>query len=59
MRRSARPCNNAGRLGEAIEALSADEALGDHIFERYVDAKTQEDEYRISVSQWMDRYLSI
>lgn len=54
-----------GSLGEAIETLKADplmrEALGDHIFERYVEAKTQEwDEYRIAVSQWeLDRYLSV
>jgi glutamine synthetase len=54
-----------GSLGEAVEALKADPlmrtALGDHIFERYVEAKTQEwDEYRIDVSQWeLDRYLSI
>jgi glutamine synthetase len=54
-----------GSLGEAVEALKADplmrEALGDHIYERYVEAKTQEwDEYRIDVSQWeLDRYLSI
>jgi glutamine synthetase len=54
-----------GSLGEAVDALKADplmrEALGDHIFERYVEAKTQEwDEYRIAVSQWeLDRYLSI
>jgi glutamine synthetase len=54
-----------GSLGEAVEALKADPlmrvALGDHIYERYVEAKTQEwDEYRIAVSQWeLDRYLSI
>ena len=35
------------------------EALGEHIFERYIEAKTQEwDEYRLDVSQWeLDRYL--
>lgn len=54
-----------GSLAEAIEELEADplmrEALGDHIFERYVEAKRLEwDEYRISVSKWeLDRYLSI
>lgn len=54
-----------GSLGEAVETLKADplmrEALGEHIFERYVEAKTLEwDEYRISVSAWeLDRYLSI
>ena len=52
-----------GSLGEAIETLKAAplmrEALGDHIFERYVTAKTQEwDEYRIAVSEWeLNRYL--
>ena len=52
-----------GSLGEAIETLRAAplmrEALGDHIFERYVTAKTQEwDEYRIAVSEWeLNRYL--
>ncbi len=54
-----------GSLGEALEALKADEvvqsALGPHIFERYVEAKQQEwDEYRLHVSQWeLDRYLAI
>lgn len=54
-----------GSLAEAIEELEADplmrEALGDHIFERYIEAKRLEwDEYRISVSKWeLDRYLSI
>jgi glutamine synthetase len=54
-----------GSLGEAVEELKKDElmrtALGEHIFERYIDAKTQEwDEYRIAVSQWeLDRYLSV
>ena len=52
-----------GSLGEAIETLKSAplmrEALGDHIFERYVTAKTQEwDEYRIAVSEWeLNRYL--
>jgi len=54
-----------GSLGEAIKALQSDplmqSALGDHIFERYVDLKVQEwDEYRIAVSEWeLERYLSI
>ncbi|MDW8319415.1 MAG: type I glutamate--ammonia ligase [Anaerolineae bacterium] len=54
-----------GSLAEAIEELEADplmrEALGDHIYERYIEAKRLEwDEYRISVSKWeLDRYLSI
>ena len=36
-------------------------ALGDHIFERYVDIKREEwDEYRVQVSQWeLERYLPV
>ena len=54
-----------GSLGEALEALKQDtvirQALGDHVFERFIDAKTQEwDEYRTYVSQWeLDRYLPL
>lgn len=54
-----------GDLGQAIEALRKDEviqsALGQHVYERYVDAKTQEwNEYRIHVTQWeLDRYLTV
>ncbi|WP_338726802.1 type I glutamate--ammonia ligase [Haladaptatus sp. DJG-WS-42] len=50
-------------LGQALTALKADEdmqdALGEHVYEKFVQAKTQEyDEYRISVSEWeLDRYL--
>ena len=52
-----------GTLSEAIDELSRDavirEALGDHIFERFVEAKREEwDEYRTQVSSWeVDRYL--
>ena len=52
-----------GTLREALEELSRDEvireALGEHIFERFVEAKTEEwDEYRMQVSAWeVDRYL--
>jgi glutamine synthetase len=52
-------------LGEAIEALAESElvlkALGEHIFNRYVDLKRAEwDEYRVEVSPWeLNRYLSI
>jgi glutamine synthetase len=52
-----------GTLGQAIEELKADAvvcaALGDHVLEHYVDAKTAEwDEYRTQVTQWeLDRYL--
>ncbi|MFP5501235.1 MAG: glutamine synthetase family protein, partial [Candidatus Sericytochromatia bacterium] len=57
--------NLAGSLAEALEALKADtvikEALGDHVFERFVAAKTQEwNEYSLYVSQWeLDRYLPL
>ena len=50
-------------LGAAVEALEEDEvildALGDHIAEKFVEAKTQEfEEYLVDVSQWeIDRYL--
>jgi glutamine synthetase len=52
-----------GTLGQAIDELKADaivcEALGDHVLEHYVNAKTAEwDEYRTQVTQWeLDRYL--
>jgi glutamine synthetase len=54
-----------GSLGEALEELQRDDlvqdALGVHIFERFVEAKQQEwDDYRLYVSQWeLDRYLPI
>jgi len=50
-------------LGQAIDALEADEviqdALGEHVYPNFVEAKTQEyDEFRVDVSQWeLDRYL--
>jgi glutamine synthetase len=52
-------------LGEAIAALRKDEvvqnALGQHVYDRFVEAKTQEwNEYRLYVTQWeLDRYLTI
>jgi glutamine synthetase len=52
-----------GTLWEAVDELRADgvirDALGDHVFERFVEAKTAEwDEYRIQVSRWeVERYL--
>ncbi|MFL5770764.1 MAG: glutamine synthetase family protein, partial [Chloroflexota bacterium] len=52
-----------GTLGEAITELEADavvvDALGEHVFSHYVDAKRAEwDEYRTQVSDWeVDRYL--
>jgi glutamine synthetase len=52
-------------LGEAVDELAGSElmrkALGDHIFERYVELKQKEwDEYRIQLTQWeLDRYLGV
>ncbi|MOA43740.1 Glutamine synthetase [compost metagenome] len=54
-----------GSLGEALDYLKRDsivkEALGEHLFNRFIEAKTQEwDEYRMQVSEWEhQRYLSI
>ena len=54
-----------GDLGEAIEELRTDEviqaALGQHVYERYVEAKTQEwNEYRTHVSEWeLSRYMTL
>jgi len=50
-------------LGEALDALEEDDviadALGDHVYENFMEAKSQEyDDYRVDVSQWeLDRYL--
>jgi glutamine synthetase len=52
-----------GTLGEALDELERDdvirEALGDHVFSHFVEAKRAEwDEYRTQVSDWeVDRYL--
>lgn len=54
-----------GTLGEALDILAEDEvikaALGDHVYEVFVRAKTAEwEEYRLQVSSWeRDRYLEI
>jgi glutamine synthetase len=54
-----------GTLGEAITELEADpvviEALGEHVFNHYVEAKRAEwDEYRTQVSDWeVERYLEL
>ncbi len=53
-----------GSLEEALEYMQADafvkEVLGEHIFNKYVEAKTQEwERYRTRVSQWeIDEYLA-
>jgi glutamine synthetase len=50
-------------LGEAIEELASSplmrQALGEHIFEKYVELKRSEwDEYRVQLSQWeLEKYL--
>jgi glutamine synthetase len=52
-----------GDLGDAIDALKADEviqdALGQHVYERFIEAKTLEwNDYQRHVTQWeLDRYL--
>ena len=52
-------------LGEAIEEMAGSElvrrALGDHVFERYIDLKQAEwEDYRVQVTPWeLDRYLPI
>ena len=52
-----------GSLGEALEELERDavvrEALGEHVFGHYLEAKRAEwDAFRLHVSQWeLDRYL--
>jgi glutamine synthetase len=54
-----------GSLIEAVEAMENDEviaaALGDHLFERFIEAKRAEwDEYRMQVTPWeLERYLPI
>jgi glutamine synthetase len=54
-----------GSLGEALEELDRDDlvrqTLGNHITDRFIEAKTTEwREYRAHVSLWeLDRYLSI
>ena len=53
-----------GSLKEALDCLAGDkviqDALGPHVYERFVRAKTQEwDDYRITVSSWeIERYLA-
>ncbi|TET53360.1 MAG: type I glutamate--ammonia ligase, partial [Anaerolineales bacterium] len=52
-----------GSLGEALDCLAEDkvvqDALGEHVYQRFVRAKRQEwDEYRMQVSGWeVERYL--
>jgi glutamine synthetase len=52
-----------GTLSEALDELEKDEvireALGDHIYSRFIEAKRAEwDEYKAQVSSWeLDRYL--
>jgi glutamine synthetase len=52
-----------GSLGEAIEAMEQDEliaeALGDHVYNHYLEAKREEwEEYKTQVTEWeLNRYL--
>ena len=52
-------------LGDALNELEKDEviqaALGNHIYERYMEAKRREwEEYRVTVSRWeLERYLAL
>jgi len=54
-----------GSLKEALDALGSDEvvkeALGKHLYERFIHAKTQEwDDYRTRVTSWeIERYLPV
>jgi glutamine synthetase len=54
-----------GTLGEALDELEKDEvireALGDHVYSHFVEAKRAEwDEYRTQVSDWeVERYLEM
>ena len=52
-----------GSLGEAVEEMAKNEmlaeALGDHVFTHYVEAKREEwAEYNEQITEWeLDRYL--
>ena len=54
-----------GSLVEAIDELRRDtviqEGLGEHVYERFVEAKQEEwDEYRMQVTPWeLQRYLPV
>ena len=54
-----------GSLGEALAELAADpviaDALGQHVYDRFMEAKRQEwDDYRLHVSEWeTQRYLRV
>jgi glutamine synthetase len=54
-----------GSRREALDCLAEDkvvqDALGPHVYERFVSAKTQEwDDYRLQVTDWeVERYLSM
>ncbi|MCI0346569.1 MAG: type I glutamate--ammonia ligase [Chloroflexi bacterium] len=54
-----------GTLGDALAELEGDEvireALGEHVYSHFVEAKREEwDEYRTQVSSWeLDRYLEM
>ena len=51
----------ARTLDELEQDTVVQDALGPHIFERYLEAKRQEyDEYRLQVTPWeLERYLMV
>ena len=53
------PASLQAAVKEMAESDLVREALGDHIFERYLEAKRQEwEDYRIQVTDWeIQRYL--
>ena len=56
---------SASSTGAVAEELAGSDlvrqALGDHIFERYVELKREEwEEYRVQVTQWeLEKYLPV
>ncbi len=52
-------------LGEAVEEMAGSDlvrkALGDHVFDRYIDLKRAEwEDYRVQVTEWeLERYLAV
>jgi glutamine synthetase len=54
-----------GSLAEALDELAKDnlvqDALGQHVYEQFVEAKSQEwDQFRLQVTPWeVERYLPI
>ncbi|KJR44221.1 Glutamine synthetase type I [Desulfosporosinus sp. I2] len=55
------PSNLKDALDELAKAPVIREALGHHIYDRFVEAKTEEwDSFIVTVTQWeLDRYLAL